>query len=295
MRRNSNGSNGYSKEFKNFNPYVPNPNQLAHPYFKNESIPEKELEMPSVQADMTNLARKNALNPIHYDDYTRWKSDMSHNYDNFFQMAVPPQRNPFGVAGYPPAMKKLEQQLPGRPTNMNNPFKNVPIRDYGIPQRYGKASKENPNPNFYKKMFQSPDDALWHRQASESRFVTQPVTAVPNEQVKFAEWLWGKNFVCKSGSIFDRFGYKYTPDSLVCNGANAAEPENGGSVPNNYGVPHTFPHGSPYVNNINYGGGFGGIEGGIQMNNAQPVGGSWQLNPHTLVPHFPANPEVNNS
>lgn len=284
-------SKGYTKEFKNFNPFTPDYNELAHPKFKNEVIPEPELEMPSVQADMVNSARKNALNPTHYDEYTNWMSDMSRNYDNFFQMAVPPQRNPFGVAGYPPALKQLELQLPGRPTNMNNPFKNVPIRDYGIPQRYGKSSGENPNPNFYKKMFQSPDDALWHRQASEAQFVTQPVTSVPNEQVKFAEWLWGKSMVCKTGSIYDRYGFPYTPDSLVCNGFNAAEPENGGSLNNGYGVPATYPNASPFSKNLNYGYGFGGIPGGIQMSNIQPTGGSWQLNPYPLVPHFPATPK----
>jgi len=249
--------------------------------FKNQAIPDRELNLPTTYVSGINNYKKSALNPVDYDDYTQWKSEMSNNYDNFFQMTTPPQRNPYGVAGYEPAMKKLEQQLPGRPSTLNNPFKNVQIQDYGMPQRYGKASNENPNPNFYSRLFQSPDDALWNRSASEARFITQPVGSVPNDQIKFAEWLWGKNFVCKSGSIYDRYGYPYTPDSLVCNGTNAAEPENGGQLDNSYGV--AFPQGASFwSNNINYGYGFGGIPGAIPPNNNSSSG----LNPYPIIPKF---------
>jgi len=259
--------------------------------FENDAIPQKMLNQPSIQAANIEKERKNELNPLNYDEYTNWKTNMPKNYGNFMQMTTSPQRSPFGVAGYPPAMKKLEQQLPERPTTLNNPFMNVPIHDYGIPQKYSKADlKDDPNPNFYEKLFMTPDNALWRRQASERSFTTMPNSSNPNEQTKFAEWLYGKNFVCKSGSIYDRFGYPYTPDSLVCNGFNAASPENGGQVDNNYGVPNTQPNASPWVNNPNYGWGFGGIQGGIPMTNLTP--GSPTLYPYPLVPHFGSNTNV---
>jgi hypothetical protein len=266
------------------------PKHVTNNSFENSvKYSDKELNMPSSHASNVNSYHKNALNPQNYDEYTNWQNDMSKNYDNFFQLATPPQNNPYGVAGYPPAMKKLEQQhLPKRPSTPNNPFMNVPIKDYGVPQRYSKASNQDPNPNFYSKLFRSPDDALWHRQASEAQFATQAVNSNPNEQIKFAEWLWGKNFVCKSGSIYDRYGFPTTPDSMVCNGFNAASPENGGSVDNNYGV--AFPQGASfYVDSPNYGYGFGGIEGAIQPPIDNQVGGTSQLNPTNLVPNYPPN------
>ena len=76
--------------------------------------------------------------------------------------------------------------------------------------------------------------------------------------------LYGNNQVGKTGSIYDRYGYPYTPDSLINTGINAASPQNGGQVDNNFGTP-VVAGASPWVNNPNYGYGFGGVPGGMPL------------------------------
>lgn len=192
-----------------------------------------------------------------------------------------PQMNPFGMSGNPHAMKRLQLNLPQRNATRNNPFSNVRISDYGEKQKYGSSGHcgKKCKEDFYAKMTRSPDDALWLRRASERQYITAPVDSVPNEQTKFAEWLYGKNHVCKSGSIYDRYGYPYTPDSLVCDGYNAASPENAGQVENNYGTPLMYPHASFWANSNDVGYGLGGIPGGIPPPNMKRNSGSSFLNP----------------
>ena len=166
---------------------------------------------------------------------------------------------------------------------------NVPISNYDIPQNYGKAENhcgKSCKKNFYKNLFRSPDDALWERQSSERQFYTTPNTSVPNEQNKFAMWLYGNNQVGKTGSIYDRYGYPYTSDSLINTGVNAASPQNGGQVDNNFGTPNV-QGASPWVNNPNYGYGFGGVPGGIPFTNLVPMSPQMATYP---MPYFPVYP-----
>ena len=129
-----------------------------------------------------------------------------------------------------------------RPTN-NNPFMNVNVTDYDKPQvyknynRYKEAVYPTPETEEIRKqvsndfiggLFQDPNGKLWDRHNSQREYVSQPVGGVPSRQNEFAQWLYGKEYVCKTGSIYDRYGVKSTPDSLVCNGFNAAEPTNFG-------------------------------------------------------------------
>lgn len=250
----------------------------------------KELAEDSAHKKMVCAKRKSNMNPIHYDDYTNWQTDNEKSYDNFMKLTTQPQNNPYGITGNPEAMKKLELQKPIRQPSRQNPFMNVEITDYNIPQKYGRAKKfcdDNCNKNFYRTLQQSPSDALWKREASERQFYTMPNSSNPSEQKKFAEWLYGNNFVGKTGSIYNRYGYPYTPDSLINNGFNAAAPENAGQVDNNFGVPVTQPNASPFVNNPNYGYGFGGIPGGIPYHNIMFAPPSMQLMPMPLFPSFP--------
>jgi hypothetical protein len=253
-------------------------------------LTEKELEQPSEHTRMICAQKMNDLNPIYYDDYTNWKSNQNNDYSNFMEMTTQPQNNPFGIAGNREAMKSLELQKPVRQSTQNNPFMNVEIQDYNIPQKYGRSKgycDDTCKKNYYRLLIQSPDDALWQRQASERQFYTTPNTSVPNEQKKFAEWLYGKNFVGKTGTIYSRYGYPYTPDSLVNTGFNAASPENAGQVDNNYGTPITTPNASPWVNNPNYGYGFGGIPGAIPFHNIEDSPPNMQMMPMPLFPVFP--------
>ena len=167
---------------------------------------------------------------------------------------------------------------------------NVPIRDYNIPQKFAKAENhcgQKCKKNFYKSLFRSPDDALWNRQASERQFYTTANSSVPNERNKFAEWLYGNNQVGKTGSIYDRYGYPYTPDSLINTGINAASPQNGGQVDNNFGTP-VVAGASPWVNNPNYGYGFGGVPGGMPYHNVMVAPPSMATYPMPFIPCLPS-------
>ncbi len=253
-------------------------------------ISNNALEAESLQASEINHKKNQIIEHTNWNDYTRWQTENKKNYDNFMKLTTQPQNNPYGITGNPEAMKKLELQKPDRPPNQNNPFMNVPIRDYNIPQQFGKARQgcgSECQQDYYQSLIQSPSDALWKRQASERQFYTMPNTSVPNEQKKFAEWLYGKNFVGKTGSIYNRYGYPYTPDSLVNTGYNASEPEQAGQVNNNFGTPVTNPNASPWVNNPNYGYGFGGIPGGVPFQNIPDAPPNYQLNPMPLFPTFP--------
>ena len=140
--------------------------------------------------------------------------------------------------------------------------------------------------SFYKSLFQTPSDNLWQKSSSERQYYTTPNTSVPSEQSKFAQWLYGNNQVGKSGSIYDRYGYPYTSDSLVNTGVNAAGPQNAGQLENNFETP-AVPGASQWVNNPNYGYGFGGIPGGIPYSNAPYTSSMAQMSPYPLAPQFP--------
>lgn len=255
--------------------------------FDNNYLDKQNEESQFVSETKNKLASVRFPNTAD-GEYITWNNQMKDNYDNFMAMSTAPQRNPYGVNGNKAAMKYLELQKPARDTSNNNPFMNVPIIDYDRPQEYGRSQPEcgtSCKKNFYKSLFRSPDDALWNRSASERQFYTAPNTSVPNEQTKFATWLYGNNQVGKSGSIYDRYGYPYTSDSLLNTGVNAASPQNAGQTETNYGTPYAQGS-SPWVNNVNYGYGFGGIQGGIPYPTQQFTAPSMAVNPKSLEPHF---------
>ena len=132
-----------------------------------------------------------------------------------------------------------------RAPTSNNPFMNVMPLDYGAPpvfdnyNRYEKVNyptpesqniREEVKSNFEKGLYQNAGGKLWDRMNSQREYVSQPVGSVPNDQAEFANWLYGapEGRICKTGSVYDRYGLKYTDDSLVCNGFNVASPSNKG-------------------------------------------------------------------
>lgn len=140
-----------------------------------------------------------------------------------------------------------------RPPTLSNPMMNVPIPDYDIPQKFKGPEISNsdvvaPTPETRKVsdeikdklkegdtkdalwLFQDANGRLFERNNSQRQFYTAPVDTVPDKQSEFAQWLYGNKYVCKSGSIWDRYGVKYTDDSLMCNGFNASEPTNLGAL-----------------------------------------------------------------
>ena len=118
-----------------------------------------------------------------------------------------------------------------RPSTVNNPMMNVPITDYDTVQKYDNYNHymSNTDPsklnvrsqmetNLINKLFQDPADKLFERNNSQRQWYSVANGSVPNDQTAFAESLFGREYVCKSGSIWDRYGLAYTDDSLACTG-----------------------------------------------------------------------------
>ena len=98
------------------------------------TIPGQVLDEPTPFAKAVSEYQKNALDPANYDEYTNWLTDQQVNFDNFMKLTTQPQNNPFGITGNKEAMQRLEIQKPLRDPTSNNPFMNVPISDYNIPE-----------------------------------------------------------------------------------------------------------------------------------------------------------------
>lgn len=147
-------------------------------------------------------------------------------------------------------VKSFDQEPIRREPTKNNPFMNVMPIDYDAPpvfndyNRYeslnypsvsGQEVRQNVEDEFVKGLYQGPNGKLWDRVNSQRQYVSQPVGSVPNNQAEFANWLYAPNagVVCKSGSIWSRYGVKYTDDSLACNGYNVSVPTNKGLLSGN--------------------------------------------------------------
>lgn len=116
----------------------------------------------------------------------------------------------------------------------NNPMMNVPIIDYDrIPEysnyyRYeGLNSDINLNKGPVTKLLDEdwsrdlpmdPGDIIFKKSNFERQWYSMPNGSVPNDQTAFAYHLYGRDYVCKSGSIWSKYNVKYTDDSLVCTG-----------------------------------------------------------------------------
>jgi len=128
--------------------------------------------------------------------------------------------------------------------SVDNPMMNPTIISYDRPQvfkDYYRYDKTFPSPkteeirkevseDLMKNLYRDPADLLFDRNNSQRQWFSTPVGSIPSEQNRFANWLYGVENVCKSGSIWSRYPVAYTDDSLVCNGNNAAEPSNFGNL-----------------------------------------------------------------
>jgi hypothetical protein len=130
-----------------------------------------------------------------------------------------------------------EQPILREPTR-DNPMMNVMPMDYDAPPlfadyvHYEKSTvpsqKELEVRKLVKNKFedgliQNADSLFWNRLNSQREFVSQPVGTVPNNQMEFAQWLYGVNaeaggHMCKQGSVYGQYGLEYTDDSLMCTG-----------------------------------------------------------------------------
>jgi len=140
-----------------------------------------------------------------------------------------------------PSETPVNYQL--RTPTLDNPMMNVNVTDYDEPQkfknyrRYKEAVYPTPETektrkevktDFVGSLFQNANGKLWDRHNSQRQFISQPVGGVPSRQNEFAQWLYGKEYVGKAGSIWMRYDVETTPDSMVNTGINSSQPSNAG-------------------------------------------------------------------
>lgn len=106
-------------------------------------------------------------------------------------------------------IEKMEEKLVDgrrcvRPSSQN-PFMNVLVSDYvKNPQRPSACEqtreiKRDIKANFDNHLFRDVDD-IFHKKASDRQFYTTPITTIPNDQTKFAKWLYKTPATCKEGN-----------------------------------------------------------------------------------------------
>lgn len=180
-------------------------------------------------------------NPTYVNQYSDASNDVSMYREPQFAYGSGPMlyrsiNNPVDNKTYPTLRS---------PTD-NNPFMNVMPIDYDAKpiymdynryeNSYGPKQleiRDSVESKFENKLWQNEESRLFERLNSQRQFVSQPVGSVPNKQDEFASWLYGNQYVCKQGSIWDKYGLKYTDDGLLCNGFNAAAPTNQGLLNGN--------------------------------------------------------------
>jgi hypothetical protein len=106
--------------------------------------------------------------------------------------------------------KKIENFENGQsivyPTK-DNPFMNVQMSDYTENPNRESANKvdntlelrNNITQNFNNKLYRNVGD-IFERENSQRQFYTNPITTIPNDQTKFAEWLYKTPPTCKEGN-----------------------------------------------------------------------------------------------
>jgi hypothetical protein len=118
-----------------------------------------------------------------------------------------------------------------RVPTVNNPMMNVPIAAYDTQQEFAdyyryqnitgpktNAIKKEVAIDLNSKLFQDPADKIFERNNSQRQWYSMPNGSVPSDQTSFAENLYGREYVCKSGSIYMRYNVPFTDDSLACTG-----------------------------------------------------------------------------
>lgn len=161
-------------------------------------------------------------------------------YIKFYKtpIPIPPTSKP-STTKPPNSQEIIDTFSNERFPTLDNPFMNVPIKDYDEKSKYKNYQHYAKNPqrpqvqnvrksienNFNQDLFQNPSGKFWERINSQRQFYSTPNGQVPNNQSLFAQNLYGHpEGICKSGSIWSRYGIEQTTDSQLCNGWNASTP-----------------------------------------------------------------------
>ena len=104
----------------------------------------------------------------------------------------------------------------------NNPFMNITLDDWENPNREAlikrplvnvKDLQEDINNKFNKNLYRDLSD-VFEKENSQRQFYTTPITTIPNQQGKFANWLYHTNKTCKEGNGYQCHKNNHNPPSL---------------------------------------------------------------------------------
>lgn len=107
------------------------------------------------------------------------------------------------------------------PTN-DNPFMNITLDDWENPNRESlinipmanlKEIQNDIKKKFNNNLYRDLSD-VFEKENSQRQFYTTPITTIPNQQGKFAKWLYYSNKTCKEGNGNQCHKNNYTPPSL---------------------------------------------------------------------------------
>lgn len=100
---------------------------------------------------------------------------------------------------------KYTKELCHKPT-ANNPFMNVLMSDYSKNPTRKKACNISHGPirreahkHFNKNLYRDVSD-IFHKNASDRNYITQPVTTIPNDQDAYLKFMYDIKPTCKEGS-----------------------------------------------------------------------------------------------
>ena len=101
----------------------------------------------------------------------------------------------------------------------NNPFMNITLEDYNknpnrdsIVNKIGSTKKlrKDINQKFNINLYKDVSD-IFGKENSQRQFYTTPVTTIPNDQTKFAKWLYNIPKSCKQGNGNQCYRNNYNP------------------------------------------------------------------------------------
>jgi hypothetical protein len=113
--------------------------------------------------------------------------------------------------------------------SVNNPFMNILPDDYIKNPNRESINKLNQykNPNLNQSIekkcgynLYSDVDDIFNKNITQRQFYTMPVTTIPNEQTKFANWLYATPPTCKEGNGDQcvKYNLEFLKDSKIRNG-----------------------------------------------------------------------------
>lgn len=126
-------------------------------------------------------------------------------------------------------LPKKEPEKYNSSISNNNVLMNNQITDYDTEQITLEAEKTGQKLNDYIKNGLAQQQSQYVFDVGVRQYHTMPNSSVPNDTIKFANWLYGQDKVCKEGSIYMHHTGT-PPEQEFCNGFNTSVPTNMGNL-----------------------------------------------------------------